>query len=133
LSELDQRREASRIDAQGIKPPPAYAVEQHAPAEHVTVLELRGELDMAAAPVLRGRAEECGTPALVLDLAAATFVDSAMLRELLRARAELAARGVRLCLAAASEPVLRLLELTGTADLFELQPDVGSAVTRLRA
>jgi anti-anti-sigma factor len=69
----------------------------------------------------------------VVDLAAATFVDSAMLRELLRARAELAARDVRLCLAAASEPVLRLLELTGTADLFELQPDVGSAVTRLRA
>jgi anti-anti-sigma factor len=132
LSEVDQRREPSTIDAQGIRPPPAYAIEQRAPAEDVTVLDLRGELDMAAAPVLRGRVEECRTPALVLDLADATFVDSATLRELLRARTDLADRGVRLLLAAPSPPVVRLLELTGTADLFEAEPDVGSALRRLR-
>jgi anti-anti-sigma factor len=133
LSEVEQRRDASTIDAQGIRPPPAYAIEQRTPAEDVTLLELRGELDMAAAPVLRARVEECGTRALVLDLADATFVDSAMLRELLRARTDLPARGVRLLLAAASPPVVHLLELTGTADLFEAEPDVRSALRRLRA
>ena len=133
MDHLDERHEASTIDGLGIRPPDAYAVELKAISPDVTVLELRGELDMAAAPALRGRIDDCRAGGVVLDLAAATFVDSAVLRELLRARTELAARGVRLCLAAASQPVTRLLDLTGTAELFEAAPDVGSAVRQLRA
>ncbi|MGH2590646.1 MAG: STAS domain-containing protein, partial [Actinomycetota bacterium] len=54
---------------------------------------LQGELDMASAPELRARLEApAGALALVVDLAAVTFIDSAVLKELLRARSELAAR-----------------------------------------
>jgi anti-anti-sigma factor len=133
MDHVDERREASTIDAQGIKPPDAYAVEARATEPGVCVIELRGELDMTAAPALRDRLDDPGARALVLDLAAATFVDSAVLRELLRARTELAARGVRLLLAAVSQPVARLLDLTGTTELFEAAPDVPSALRLLRA
>ncbi len=133
MDDLDERREASTVDGLGIRPPDAYAVEARALDPDVTVLELRGELDMAAAPTLRGWIDECTAHGLVLDLSGATFVDSAVLRELLRARTELAARGVRLCLAAPSHPVDRLLDLTGTAELFEAAPDVRTALRQLRA
>ena len=133
MDDLDERREASTVDGLGIRPPDAYAVEAKPIDPDVTVLELRGELDMAAAPTLRDRVDECSAHGLVLDLAGATFVDSAVLRELLRARTELAARGVRLCLAGVSHPVARLLDLTGTAELFEAAPDVRTALRQLRA
>ena len=60
--------------------------------------------------------------ALVLDLSRATFIDSAVLKELLRARAELAERDVRLVLAGVAPPVRRLLDLTRTSELFEDAP-----------
>ena len=54
-----------------------------------------------------------------------------MLKELLRARAELAARDVRLVLAGVPAPVRRLLDLTRTSELFEDAPDVETALKRL--
>ena len=67
----------------------------------------------------------------MIDLAGTTFIDSAVLKELLRARAELAARDVRLVLAAIPRPVRRLLDLTRTAELFEEAPDAAAAIRRL--
>jgi anti-sigma B factor antagonist len=69
--------------------------------------------------------------ALVVDLSEVTFVDSAVLKELLRAREELAGRGVRLLLAGSPHPLQRLLDLTRTSELFEHAPDVESAISRL--
>jgi anti-anti-sigma factor len=98
----------------------------------VRVLTLEGELDLAAAPRLQARVDE--TPsgqALVLDLSRTTFIDSAVLKELLRARAELAERNVRLVLAGVAPPVRRLLDLTRTSELFEDAADVDEAIRRL--
>jgi anti-anti-sigma factor len=131
MDEPGERHEAPIIDAQGIRPPAAYAVDQRPAGEGVTLLELRGELDMAAAPQLAARIDACTAGALVLDLGETTFVDSAILKELLSARSELAARDVRLVLAAVPPPVRRLLDLTRTSELFEDAPDVATAVTRL--
>jgi anti-sigma B factor antagonist len=103
-------------------------------APPVDVLALRGELDMAAAASLRVRlAAAPGARALVVDMSAVTFVDSAVLRELLRARDELGGRGVRLVLAGVPRPVRRLLDLTRTSELFEEAPDAEAAVRRLSA
>jgi anti-anti-sigma factor len=133
VEDLHERR-APTLDAHGISPPPAYAIEVGSTAGGVAVLVLRGELDMVAAPTLRARLElPPDTPALVVDLSEATFVDSAVLKEMLRARGELTERGVGLVLAAVSPPVQRLLDLTRTSGLFEQAPDVDTAVRRLRA
>jgi anti-sigma B factor antagonist len=98
------------------------------------VLALQGELDLSAAPRLRARIEQAATGrALVIDLKRVTFADSAILKELLRARAELAADDVRLVLVGAPKPVRRLLDLTRTAELFEQADDAETALTRLTA
>jgi anti-sigma B factor antagonist len=113
---------------------PTYAVEDRRAVDGVSVFALRGELDLAAAGRLRALVDGAHSGrALVLDLEAVTFVDSAVLKELLRARVELAASGVRLLLAAVPRPVRRLLDLTRTTELFESAPDAGAAVRRLSA
>ncbi len=69
----------------------------------------------------------------MIDLRRVTFVDSAILKELLRARASLGERDAQLVLAGAPMPVRRLLDLTRTAELFDQAPDVETALTRLIA
>ncbi len=115
-----------------VRSPSPYSIAEGESNERVRVLVLEGELDLAAAPRLRERVDE--TPpgrALVLDLARASFIDSAVLKELLRARAELAERDVRLVLAAVAPPVRRLLDLTRTSELFEDAPSLDEALKRL--
>jgi anti-sigma B factor antagonist len=122
---------APAIDAQGIRPPAAYAIEDGRATGAAAVLVLRGELDMAAAAELRARLDAPTVVlALVVDLTGVTFIDSAVLKELLRAREQLAGRGVRLVLAGASHPVQRLLDLTHTSGLFEHAPDAAGALAR---
>ena len=115
-----------------MRSPSPYSIAEGASTARVRVLTLEGELDLAAAPRLQARVEE--TPsgqALVLDFSRATFIDSAILKELLRARSELAERDVRLVLAGVAPPVRRLLDLTRTSELFEDAADVDEAVKRL--
>jgi anti-anti-sigma regulatory factor len=66
----------------------------------------------------------------IADREETTFIDSAVLKELLRARAELAAHDGRLVLAAVPPPVRRLLDLTRTSELFEHVADVSKALAR---
>jgi len=123
-----QRREAASIDERGLRPPAAYTLRRR---EDAPVLVLEGELDIASAPELRRELDDLDGDALVLDLTRATFIDSAVLKELLRARVELAERGVRLVLAGVPAPVRRLMDLTRTSELFESADDVDAALTRL--
>jgi anti-anti-sigma factor len=134
VEDRDERQEAASIDARGIRPPAAYSIVDREAPPGVSVVALRGELDLAAAPLLRARVDAAAAGrALVIDLEETTFIDSAVLKELLRARAELAAHDVRLVLAAVPSPVQRLLDLTRTSELFEHAPDAASALTRLSA
>jgi anti-sigma B factor antagonist len=130
----DEQGETAGIDAGGIRPPAAYAITDGPSASGVSVVSLEGELDIAASQRLRARIDAVpGGHALVLDLSAATFIDSAVLHELLRARAELTARDSRLMLAAVPFPIRRLLDLTRTSELFDDAPDGETALKRLSA
>jgi anti-sigma B factor antagonist len=132
VEDRDERQEPAGIETRGIRPPAAYSVATGEAPAGVSVVVLRGELDLAAAPVLRARVDEAASArALVIDLGETTFIDSAVLKELLRARAELAANDVRLVLAAVPPPVRRLLDLTRTSELFEDAPDAETAIKRL--
>jgi anti-anti-sigma factor len=57
---------------------------------------------------------------VVADLDEVAFMDSTMLRELLRAHREVENAGGRFVVASAQPSVRRLLELTGTADVFAM-------------
>lgn len=112
--------------------PAPYTIAEGASTDRVLVVVLTGELDVAAAPQLRARLDDPGSAqAVVLDFARVSFIDSAVLKELLRARAELAARDVRLVLAGVASPVRRLLDLTRTSELFEDAADAETALKRL--
>lgn len=86
-----------------------------------TVLALRGELDAYTAPALDERVADLLARRrldVVLDLSGTTFVDSSGLRTILTAQRQLCESGGSLGLRHPSEPVRRLLEITGLAGHF---------------
>jgi anti-anti-sigma factor len=93
------------------------------PSDGVAVLVFTGELDLAMHDRFHALVDEvlAESPSLVVaDLTDAEFMDSTMLRELLRAHSMLDEAGSRLVVAAPQPPVQRLLELTGTDELLTL-------------
>ena len=85
------------------------------------VLVVRGDVDLAASDRLwKDIASRLVPPAeVVVDCSGITFMDSMGLRSLIRAaQAAAEQEGVRFALAAPSAPVLRVLDLSGTADVF---------------
>ena len=115
-----------------VRSPSPYSIAEGESTERVRVLVLEGELDLAAAPRLQASfAETDSGRGLVLDFARVSFIDSAVLKELLQARAELAERDVRLVLAGVAPPVRRLLDLTRTSELFDSTATVDEAIKRL--
>ncbi len=100
-------------------------------SDGVAVLVIAGEADLATSGRFREhveRALDTRVRGLVADVAEVTFMDSTMLRELLRAHRDLGGAGRRFILAAPQPPVRRLLELTGTAGLFTLSATRADAV-----
>jgi anti-sigma B factor antagonist len=88
------------------------------------VLAVRGELDAYSAPGLEDQisrlvAEQVNE--VVLDLAQTGFLDSSGLRAILTAQRRLGENGGEMRLRAPSEPVTRLLEITGLTDHFALE------------
>jgi len=85
------------------------------------VVGVAGELDAFSAPSLEElaatlRADGCNE--LILDLSQTTFVDSSGLRVLLGLHTELSSGSGRLVLRDPSDPVARLLSITGLGDHF---------------
>jgi anti-sigma B factor antagonist len=116
-----------------MEPAGSFAVEALPAPDGIAVIELSGELDIAAAPAVRSHVDEAAgrRRGVVLDLSGASFVDSSMLKELLRANAELARYGTQLVLAGNTPAVQRVLDITRTAGLFTLAPDRAAALALL--
>lgn len=96
-----------------------------------TVLEFRGEIDIAAAmemlPYLdrvTGRADA----RLVIDLSGVDFFDCSGLRLLCRARARVLDRDGRLLLVCTHPLTLRVLRITGLARLLPPMPSLDAAL-----
>jgi anti-anti-sigma factor len=120
----------TRIDALGIRPPAAFSIEAAPLSDAVSLLLLRGELDLAAAAMLRARVEAAAGAGLIIDLREVTFIDSSALRELLNARQALQRHGSRLVLSGVPASVRRLLAMTGTTGLFEMADTRAEAIRR---
>ena len=102
------------------------------PAGDVVVVLVEGEHDIYTAPTLRERLDEAlgRGGGMVVDLTAATFVDSSVLGALLdaRRRAIDAAQGFVVCVGEPVEPgVQRILGVTG---LVPVLPVIGAATRR---
>ncbi|MFF4729994.1 STAS domain-containing protein [Streptomyces mirabilis] len=93
-----------------------------------TVIAVRGEVDLDNAGELDEALAAAGRArpgAVVLDLAAVTFLDSTTINVVLRAHGVL---GPRLRLAALSPFVERVLGITGISDVLPVFPGVGEAL-----
>jgi anti-sigma B factor antagonist len=100
------------------------------PRPDTVVLAVRGEIDTLTAPAFTAATEELLTAqgeVLVMDLAEVRFLASSGLAVLISAAHRAEERGVRLQLVVTNRAVRRPLEITGTAPLFDLHPDLRSA------
>lgn len=101
------------------------------PASGQAVIELAGELDLAVAADLRALLDAVAADRpqfVVVDLADVGFIDSTVLRELLRVHRTVRADGGRLVMAGCHAAVKRLLALTGTTEVFELADSRAAAL-----
>jgi anti-anti-sigma factor len=104
---------------------PSFEIERRDDADR-TVLELVGEFDLAAEPVLQRELDAAPPSAtLVLDLSRVTFMDSTGLRLLLEADARAREHGNR-CLIVRGPGVHRVIEeglLASRLEVVEQLPD----------
>jgi anti-anti-sigma factor len=116
--------------------PPVFGVEVLPAPDGILLLRLEGELDVATTPRFRtevAKALEADARAVVLDMAAVSFMDSSMLKELLRSHAQIAPGGGVLVLVAPQAAVRRLLDLTRTSELLEIAATREEALARAGA
>ncbi|GIJ23558.1 STAS domain-containing protein [Micromonospora lutea] len=100
------------------------------PGRGCTVLEVRGELDMATSPQLREglqRLVDAGDHQVVVDLAEVGFMDSSGLGALVVMFKALREVGGRLCLAAVQPAVQSVLTITSVNRVIPIYDSVQAA------
>ncbi len=116
-------------------PPPTPHLRVREDRGH-TVLELRGEIDIAAATeIVPALDRATGRPGarVVIDLRSVEFFDCSGLRLLYRARGRVLERGGRLHLVCTHPLTLRVFRVTGLSRLLPPQPTVEAALARSEA
>lgn len=94
----------------------------------LTRAAIAGEIDLGTAPLVGEILTGClarSPGAMDIDLGDVTFFDCSGLNSLLRVRQRAAEQGIALTVSQMSPPVSRILELTGTRDLFGRRPAAG--------
>lgn len=89
------------------------------------MIAVAGDIDMAGGPILEEvmlhrEAQLAMSEDLVVDIAGVQFIDSSGLRSLLAAARRAVARSARLELQAVGPEVIRLFEITGTLEQFNI-------------
>lgn len=97
---------------------PLGEVRTESGGDRVEVVVLSGEHDLGTVPKVRDALGAAAGNAVIVDLCAATFVDSSILGAMLEARRSAieSDRGFAVACDGASEPVRRVLEVTGLAE-----------------
>ncbi|MFD5743078.1 anti-sigma factor antagonist [Streptomyces massasporeus] len=101
-----------------------------------TVLEFRGEIDLAAASEIAPHLDrETARPAarIVIDLSGIDFFDCSGLRLLYRARSRVIDRRGQVLLVCAHPLTLRVLRITGLSRLLPPQPTLDAALEQPEA
>jgi anti-sigma B factor antagonist len=101
---------------------------QHRP----NVLSLQGEIDLHVSPAVSRSIDamaEKKPERIVIDLAQATYIDSAGLAALILAMQEVEAYGGKFFLAGLHETISSILETSRLDQIFQIYPDVDAALT----
>lgn len=96
----------------------------------VTVVAVRGEIDVATAPTLKDRLAtygERGDAYMVVDLRAVPFLDSTGLGVLIGAARRQREHGGDLHLVATEPRVVKVFEITGLLEMLPIHADVATA------
>jgi anti-sigma B factor antagonist len=105
----------------------------------VLTIVVRGEHDIYTAPGLRDRLDEAlgaEPTGVMVDLSAATFLDSSILGALLEARRQALERGIGYVVCLGEQPeagVARILEITGLVPVFPVIRSPEEALTAARS
>lgn len=94
-------------------------------------LIVSGEIDLAVADRFYAAAAQCfatDAPGLVIDLGGVTFLDSTAIGALIRIRTTSSELDRTLLLANLSDPVVRLLTITGLDAVFDIEVDHAPSV-----
>ena len=108
-------------------------------AGDVLTVVVRGEHDIYTAPGLRDRLDEAigaGPTGVIVDLSAATFLDSSILGALLEARRQALERGHGYVVFLGEDPepgVARILEITGLVPVFPVVRSTEEALATARS
>ena len=100
------------------------------------VVSVMGEVDRLTATTLEQTllgATEDQTGEVIVDLTCCTFLDSRGLNALVETRARLERLDRPLSVVLSNPNVLRIFQITGCDELFEIYPSLGAAVERKRA
>jgi anti-sigma B factor antagonist len=99
-------------------------------AGDLTVLEVRGEVDLHSAAQLQDRLLQVidGGQSVVVDLTGLSFLDSTGLGVLVAARNQAQQAGAQLRLVCASDRMLKLFRITGLDAVFEIYATVPAAI-----
>ncbi|WP_245607273.1 STAS domain-containing protein [Pseudonocardia spinosispora] len=100
--------------------------------EGTRVLSATGEIDIISAPALRAALLPAleAAESVVLDMSGVNFLGSSGLAVLVEARDQAQRSSGELRLVCSSRIVLRALEATGLRELFEISPDLATALQR---
>jgi anti-sigma B factor antagonist len=112
-----------------------FQVEDEALDETTHVVRVLGEFDVSAAPQVSGFLTQAiggGRKAIVIDLMQTTFVDSTGLSVLLNNLRRLVRQGGAMAIACTNPTVLRLFEITGTDQTFDIEESVEGALEKVR-
>jgi anti-sigma B factor antagonist len=99
--------------------------------EHVPVLRVAGDVDLATSGDLRATLTELverGTRLMVIDISRVDFFDSSGLKVLDDVQRAVRARGGDIALVCPQERLLRLFRITGLADRFAIGATTENAV-----
>ncbi len=121
--DLDGRRRRSLLA-------PGFAARRRHLAPGVSLVSLRGEFDLAAAPALREQLLEIlsdRSSDVVVDLSEVTVIDSSTLGVLLMALRALKAEGRSLSLVARDERVMKTFRITALDRLFDVYESLDQA------
>jgi anti-sigma B factor antagonist len=100
------------------------------------IIELRGEMDLHAAPELKERLLamiENGATQIICDLSSATFIDSTTLGVLVLARKRLAPRDGALSVVCPNPAMAQVFELVGLDRIFQVHARLGDAFAALES
>ena len=98
----------------------------------VLLIEVNGEINISTSPDLKKVFEKEAKKKIIVNLEKVSYVDSAVIATLVEMLKKTKSQGGSLCLAAMSEKVKSLFEITKLDRLFSIVSSTDEALTRLQ-